>query len=41
MWRQDSFGKDNNDGKIAGRGERGRPNMWWIDFIKETISISV
>lgn len=41
MWRNDPLEKIIMIGKIEGRGKRGRTNMWWIDFIKETISILI
>lgn len=35
------FEKDNNVGENRRQRKRGRPNMGWIDFIKEAIDMSL
>ena len=41
MRRQDSLEKTIMPGKVEGSTKRGRPNMRWIDSIKEAIGMSL
>ena len=41
MRRQDSLEKTIMLGKVEGSRKRGRPNMRWIDSIKEAIGMSL
>ena len=41
MRRQDSLEKTIMLGKVESSRKRGRPNMRWIDFIKEAIGMSL